>query len=383
MLLENNPYPQDVRVQAEAISLARAGYVISVVAPRGAGQPRRERLQGVEVVRFRALDGSSRGRLGFVLEFASAALVLYLAAVRALLSGATVLHLHNPPDLFAGAGLIFRLAGRKVVFDHHDLFPETIEAKFGPGLAVRTAALCERLTYAVSHHVIATNESYAERARTRGRKRPQDVTVVRNAPPREWMQRGVPVRTGVLTRVTLAYLGSVSGQDGVEGLVPVLARLRRHHGLDVRLTIVGDGDARPAVQAELARHGVADRVRFTGWVDLDRVPDLLAEADICVDPAPATYVNEHSSMMKVAEYLALGKPVVAYELLETRRTTGQAARLVTPGDSDAFADAVAELAADPGARERLAAAAVARADALTWEHSERALLSAYENLRPG
>jgi glycosyltransferase involved in cell wall biosynthesis len=382
MLLENNPYPQDVRVSAEARSLTGAGHEVTVVAPRAPGQSRRERVAGVEVIRFRIIDGSAHGALGFVLEFLLAAAALHLEAVRALIRGSTVLHLHNPPDILFPAGAMFRLAGRKVIFDHHDLFPETVEVKFGAGFPTRLAAVCQRLTFAVADHVIATNESYAEVAQRVGHKRTEQVTIVRNAPPAAWMRHPVREREGVLDKVELAYVGAISAQDGVEGLAPVLARLcGDDHPLDARLTIIGDGDGRPALEQALRGHGVADRVTFSGWVKLEQVPLLLRSADVCVDPAPATDVNERSTMMKIAEYLALGKPVVGYDLLEARRTAGDAALLVPRGDVDAFTGAIVRVARDPELRHRLTRDARARADGLTWEHSERALLSAYESLR--
>jgi glycosyltransferase involved in cell wall biosynthesis len=167
----------------------------------------------------------------------------------------------------------------------------------------------------------------------------------------------------------------------VEGLAPVLARLGAlDPPVDASLTIIGDGDARAALEAELDRHGVADRVNFTGWVPIERVPELLGAADVCVDPAPATEVNERSTMIKIAEYLALGKPVVAYDLLETRRTAAGAALLIPPGDAEGFAQAIAQLARDPELRLRLSRGARERAEELTWEHSERALLGAYAAL---
>lgn len=382
MLLENNPYPQDVRVRAEAVSLVQAGHRVTVLAPRGPGEARHETIEGVRVKRFRAFESSGRGPLGFLLEYVIAAIALHVGAARELIAGATVLHIHNPPDVFVLAGLLYRLAGRQVIFDHHDLFPETVEVKFGHGLASRMATLAERLTYAVANRVIATNESYAQRAVERGGKDRNEITVVRNAPPESWRRYAVAPRPGRLSEVRLAYLGTVSTQDGVEGLAPVMASLCRERHIDARLTIIGDGDARPALEAAFAAEGVSDRVEFTGWVDLERVPELLQAADVCVDPAPATYVNERSTMMKVAEYLALGKPVVAYDLLETRRTAGEAALLVTPGDVSGFCRCIAALAEDPALRARMAEAAEERAQALTWEYSERALLEAYASLRP-
>lgn len=381
MLLENNPYPQDVRVRSEAESLAAHGHQVLVIAPRGAGQPRRERLNGVEVRRFRLVDGSARGALGFLLEYAIAAVALHVGAIRQLCGGATTLHLHNPPDILFPAGAIYRLAGRRVVFDHHDLFPETIEVKLGSATAVRVANACQRLTIAVADHVIATNASYAEVARRSG-KREDEVTIVRNGPPAAWIDRPLAARTGVLEEIRLAYLGAISSQDGVDGLAAILAALReRPDSVRAVLTVIGDGDGRPAVERALADHGVLGQVTFTGRVAPGDVPPLLEAADVCVDPAPPTDVNQRSTMTKIAEYLALGKPVVAYDLLETRRTAGDAALLVPPGDAGAFAEAVHRLAVDPDLRLRLARDGRERAASLTWARSEEALLSVYSRLR--
>jgi glycosyltransferase involved in cell wall biosynthesis len=379
MLLENNPFPQDVRVRVEAQSLTQAGYRVVVIAPRAPGQPRNELVDGVRVRRFRNVEAS--GPLGFVGEYLVAAVRLQVAGLHELLAGADVLHLHNPPDCFFPLGRVFRLAGRKVIFDHHDLFPETLAAKFETRVLSAIARWCERRTFRVANHVLATNESYAEVALTRGAKAPDDVTVVRNAPPAEWLRLTNPVRSGGLSSIRLGYLGAVSKQDGVEGLVSVLVDLR-DRGIEASLLVVGAGDACEALAVGMQREGLGGSLTITGWTAWERVPELLREVDICVDPAPATPVNDRSTMIKVAEYLALGKPVVAFDLTETRRTAGDAARLVPPGDASAFADAVEELARRPELREQLASLSRQRAAGLTWPHSERALLEAYAKVLP-
>lgn len=377
MLLENNPYPRDVRVRLEAQSLTRAGYRVTVIAPRACDQARCEVIDGVSVRRFRNVEGSSA--LGFVAEYLIAAMRLQLAGLRELLRGADILHLHNPPDVAFPLGAIFRLARRKVIFDHHDLFPETIEAKFGTRAVSRIARLCERWTFRVANHVLATNDSYAEIALERGAKTRREVTVVRNAPPAEWLMFPSMVRPGQLTSVRLGYLGAVSNQDGLEGLVPVLVDLRGR-GIDASLLVVGDGDACQALQARMQHEGLSDRLTITGWTAWERVPELLGDVDLCIDPAPPTPVNDRSTMIKIAEYLALGKPVVAFDLTETRRTAADAAMLVARGDAVAFADTIEALARHPEQRERLARLARQRAAMLTWPHSERALLKAYATL---
>jgi glycosyltransferase involved in cell wall biosynthesis len=383
MLLENNPYPQDVRVRSEAQSLAAAGYQVEVVAPRSAGQAARERVHGVDVRRFRAFDGTGHGLAGLLLEYLVAIVALHGAAIRAYVRGATVLHIHNPPDTLFLAGAMFRLGGRRVVFDHHDLGPELVAVKFRRPALIAVARISERLTFAAATHVLAANESHATIARERGHMEPGEVTVVRNGPPASWTRLPLTVRPGRLSPIRLTYMGAVAEQDGVVTLAEVLARLRdRTPPVPALLTVVGDGDGRPSLEAALRRLGLAESVTFTGWVEAERVTDFLADADVCVDPAPGTALNERSTMIKLAEYLALGKPVVAFDLLETRRTVAGAAMLAPEGDVDAFADRIARLAEDPELRSGLAQRARERAGELTWEHSETALLSAYAGFDP-
>jgi len=386
MLFEANPYPQDSRVRVEAESLAAAGYAVEVIVPRAAGQPRRERVGTVQVTRFRCFDGSGRGVPGFLAEYMLAAIAMHWHALRALVGGAVVLHLHNPPDIFFPAAALFRLAGRAVIFDHHDLMPEMLEAKFGELRFDRIARVCERLSFMTASHVIATNDSYRDVAVRRGGKHPSTVTVVRYGASSAWLEHPCRVRDGELRDVRLIYVGAISAHDGVEGIAPILAELcARHPDLEPRLTIVGSGDSRPRVESALHAHGVAERVEFTGWVPFVRVYELLLDADVCVDPAPATKLNELSTMVKLPEYLALGKPIVAYNLLESSRTIADAGVLIPPGDVRAFADAIADLAREPELRLRLARESRRRASEISWDRSEKALLQAYAAAlrRPG
>jgi glycosyltransferase involved in cell wall biosynthesis len=381
MLLENCSYPDDVRVRHEAESLVAGGHQVEVIAPRANGQPRREQLRGVDVRRFRRGGGGRQGTAQLVVEYASATLALHAAAIRSFVRGSSVLHLHNPPDTLFLAGALFRLARRRVVFDHHDLAPELVAVRFGSGALLNMARISERLTFAVASHVLAANESHADIARSRGNKRRDEVTIVRNGPPEIWTRMPLQSRPGRVQPVRLAYVGTVAEQDGVHGLAEVLARLRdRAPPVAAELTVIGDGDARLRLEGDLQRWGVAGSVTITGWVAPERVPVMLQQADICVDPAPHNELNERSTMIKLAEYLALGKPVVAYDLLETRRTVRDAALLVPPGDARAFAERIATLAADPALRRRLGQRARARAAELTWDKSESELLAAYAGL---
>jgi len=381
MLLENNAYPEDVRVRREAESLRDDGWDVHVIAPRGSRQPARELVDGVRVERFR-LPPEREGAGALVLEYLVANVQLHVRAARALLRGARVLHLHNPPDTLFLAGALARALGRAVVFDLHDLAPELFAEKFGGRAVERVLRAFERWSARVASAVVVTNASAREQVLARDGVAAERVTIVRNGPLAATIVPAPQLRDGALHDPRLVFVGSMESQDGVDELPALLAAVREQHGLSgATLTCVGDGGRRAAVAAACRAAGVGGAVTFTGTVAHADIPALLAVADVCVDPAPPGPLNDRSTMIKVAEYLAAGRPLVAHPLLETRRTAGEAAAYAAAPGAQGLAATVAALAADPARRRALAEAGLARVRRLTWERSAEELLHVYAPLR--
>lgn len=377
MLLENFTYPEDTRVRNEAESLAAVGHRVTVLAPRGSGQARRERLRGVEIRRYRTIwAGRSLG--SYVAEYAIAHLQLLTRSIAELLRGASILHFNGPPDTLASVGLVARLFGRKVVYDMHDSGPELFQAKFGSSASL-LGLLCaaQRAAIRCANHVIVTNETQRDLVIARGARSALDVTVVRNGPRISEFPDPLVGRPGELRSPKLIYVGTLDVQDGVLELPELLfaPALRGAH-----LTIVGDGAAGAELLARSRKLGVEDRIIFTGHVPHERVAALIADADIGIDPAPPTELNQGSTMIKVAEYMGSGRPVVAYDLRETRSTAGEVALYARDGERQRFVELICELARDGDRRLRLGRLARERALELTWERSEKALRSVYEQL---
>ncbi len=376
MLLENNPYPQDVRVRHEAESLVGAGHEVTVLAPNDGGQSRTERIDGVRVRRF-WLPDSSGSALGFVAEYAVAHIQLFVRGLAELVRGADVVHLHNPPDTLFPIGLIGRLLGKRVVFDHHDPFPELLEQKVGARSLVALGRAAQSASVRAADAVLVTNRSQAETVLERGLRDARSLAVVRNGPTRAEGGVTIAAREGVLEDPHLVFVGELDSQDGVLAFPELLAK----QGLErARMTIVGDGALRDELGRRFANAGMAARVDLAGYVDHSRVADLIASADICIDPAPCTELNHRSTMIKVTEYLACSRPVVAFDLRETRYTAGPAALYAKCGDLDQFAALIVELAGDPQLRMALATAGSQRSKELTWENSEKELIGAYGRL---
>jgi glycosyltransferase involved in cell wall biosynthesis len=382
MLIESNLFPEDTRARDEAHSLVEAGYDVRVIAPRGSGQGRKEEIDGVRVERY-WLPTSKRGDMaGLIVEYLVAHAQLFIRGLRSLLRGTDFLHFHNPPDTFVPLAIAARFLRRRFVFDEHDLFPDLFEQRFGRGPLWYVADLAHRMMIRRADLVLVTNETHLEDARRQCRRSDTQIALVRNGPRRSTVSRSPPaIRRGLLADPKLVYVGALEPQDGGRRLPEILERLVVDHGLTgASLAVAGWGSELDAMRADFASRGLEDRVRLLGRVPHGEVLRLIAGADICLDPAPCTPFNHATTMIKVAEYLAFGRPTVAFALHETARTVAGAAELVPCDDLEAFVRCVAELSASEQARAELHRRALVRAPDLVWEHQATTLLAAYDRL---
>jgi glycosyltransferase involved in cell wall biosynthesis len=383
ILVENLSVPFDRRVWQESLSLKRAGFEVVVVCPRGRDRDREpfEVSEGITIHRYR-LTSAAGGPLGYVREYAAAFWQTFRLTRRlALEERFDVVHACNPPDFLLVAALFLKRRGTRFIFDHHDLVPELYLSRFRArrDLLFRFACLLERITFALADVVIATNDSYRAIALTRGRKRPEDVFVVRSAPDlARFRPRDEDVRLKRGKRHLIAYLGVMGPQDGVDHALRALAALRKRRQ-DWHAVFVGDGDARPAMLDLSDELGLGGDVEFTGRIPDDELLRILGTADVCLAPDPKNPLNDLSTMNKIVEYMAMSRPIVSYDLVEARVSAADSAVYAMPNDELSFAAAIADLFDDPDRRARMGAAGRARIERdLSWQRSEEALLAAYE-----
>jgi glycosyltransferase involved in cell wall biosynthesis len=142
---------------------------------------------------------------------------------------------------------------------------------------------------------------------------------------------------------------------------------------------MGGGPELESLRGEVRRQGLSDDVHFTGRVPDELVRRILSTADVAISPDPANDFNEYCTMNKTLEYMAVGVPVVAFDLEETRVSARDAALYAEPNDPARLAELVLELLDDPVRRTRLGEIGRARvAGELSWANSARNLLAAYE-----
>ncbi|GGR48709.1 glycosyltransferase involved in cell wall biosynthesis [Nocardioides luteus] len=396
IIVQNLPVPLDRRVWLECQALVARGYEVSVICPKGPGDPGRQQLSGVRIYKYRPAPQAS-GVLGYLLEFVYCWIRTALLANRVWRDRPfSIMQACNPPDTYWLLARIWRRRGVRFVFDQHDLNPELFLSRFGTPTSLsgraQLAALrwLEKQTYAAADRVISTNESYRKVAITRGGMDPDAVTVVRSGPDTSVMRPVRPHEPAEVApgsgeksrRHTLAYLGIMGPQDGVDTVLEVMEELVHRRGrTDVDAVLMGFGDCLEDLKRRCTELGLDDVVTFTGRAGSALIAKHLSSAAIGLCPDLKTPLNDVSTMNKTMEYMAYALPSVSFDLVETRVSAEDSALFVPSGDVAAFTDAVETLLDDPELRVELALRARERAaKVLDWGPQSAAYVSVYDSM---
>lgn len=388
IIVENLPCPFDRRVWQEARTLAAAGYGVSVICPKAKGYEKSfEEIDGVAIYRHPQPFEAS-GPFGYFAEYAWALLAEFFLSLRVLAErGFDAVHACNPPDTIFLIGGFYKLFGKKFLFDHHDINPELYEAKFRRrDVFYRLMLALERLTFKTADVCVATNESYKRIAVERGERPPERVFVVRSGPDLRRLKIMPPdpaLKRG--RRYLVGYVGVMGRQEGIDGLLAAVHHIvyvmRRS---DVHFGLVGGGTELSAMRKLAGELRVDDYVTFTGRAPDAQMLAMLNTADVCVNPDVANEMNDKSTMNKIMEYMALGKPIVQFDLAEGRFSAQDASLYAKRNDPADFAQKIASLLDDPARRAAMGAFGRRRVEnELEWRYEVPKLLAAYETLWAG
>ncbi|RUR84593.1 glycosyltransferase family 4 protein [Chlorogloeopsis fritschii PCC 9212] len=383
IVVENLPVPFDRRVWMEATTLQKAGYQVSTISPKGNGfEKDYEEIEGIHIYRH-PLPPEESSVKGYLREYSWAVSWQFRLAQRVWQEqGFDVIHICNPPDLlFLVAGWYKIFHGVKVIFDHHDLSPEMYIAKYNRrDVFYYGLRLAERLTYATADLAIATNESHRKIALTRGGKNPKQVFVVRSAPDLSrfhFISPNPSYRQG--KKYLVGYMGVMGEPEGIDYLLRMVRYLvTEKKRKDIHFMLIGSGPAAEKLKALSKKLEVTEFVEFTGFKTGKELLERLSSCDVCVEPSPKSAYNENCTMNKILEYMALGKPIVQFDLREGRRSAEGASLYAKPNDEIEFAHKIIELLDSPQLREKMGTEGRHRMeDILEWRHQAPTLLEAY------
>lgn len=386
-IIENSSVPNDVRVWREALAAKDLDFDVSVIsAKEGMETLSYESLEGIDIYRHPVPVGS-KGKIAYLIEYANALFWEFFLALKIYIKKPFhIIHAGNPPDTTFLIAFLFRILGVKFVYDIHDLSPELYLVRFSgkKNRFYKLLIFAEKLSCKLADAIITANKSYREIVMNRHKKDPKMVFVVRNDPVvEEFLERGGSVRKKETDKKVILYLGTINPQDGVDILLSSLDYLI--HKLQEKnfiCFVVGDGQSLPVLKETASALNLEHYVDFKGYIyDRGKIREYLDLADVCVEPAPDNDLNRHSTFIKVMEYMASMKPIVAFDLMENRYSADGSAILVSPGDVPAFAEAIKKLLDDPELRKELGKKGAERIrDQLNWENASINLINAYKSL---
>lgn len=380
ILVENVPFGRDTRVRKQVESLLAHGYEVSIVSPRSpVNEPFRDRPR-LHVFEY-APPPTGSSASAYVLEYAYSIVMAAARAGRARLARRVdVVQLCQPPDAYVVLAWGLRMAGARIVVDQRDLLTELYGARYGdrhPSVR-RALGWLERLSQRTADHVLVVNPTLRQRALAAGVPA-ERVTIVRNGPVLSAVDAATAepsLRDG--KRFLVCWTGVMGRQDRVDLVIEAIGHVV--HGLgrtDCRFAIVGDGETGDEVRAAASARGLCEWVDFPGWVDEATLFRYLATADLGLDAS----LQAEVSPVKAAEYMAFGLPFVAFDLPETRRTGGDAALYVPPGDVAALGSTLDSILRDDRQREAMGRCARKRAETdLVWDRQEPTYLAAFNDL---
>ena len=313
-----SPYPHDPRPRRAAEVLRQQGMSIDYICVRdGAGQLREE-VNGLNI--FRVPLSHQRGnRISYVLEYAgftfAAAAIL---AVRSFSRRYDLIYINNMPDVLVASALFPKALGAKVILDVHDPMPELMAAIFckeNDSKSIRILKWLERWSMARAHQVITVNAACQRIFASRSCS-PEKIHVVMNSPDASIFPfHGVPAETARVVDPTrpfiIMYHGLLVERNGLDLAVDAFSRIKPKIP-SARLHVYGKSTPFFQRVMRTARdQGLRNAVVHFGSKPLEEIVKAIETCDLGIIPNQHNQFTAINTPVRIFEYLALGKPVVA------------------------------------------------------------------------
>jgi glycosyltransferase involved in cell wall biosynthesis len=356
-IVQNLSVPEDKRVWLEAISAKSWDYDVSVICPVGKNHKLRyENIQGIDIYRH-TLPVEAARKISYFYEYGISLFWQIVLSLKIFFKKPfQIMHIANPPDHGFLLALFFKIMGVKYVFDHHDLSPELYFAKFGEkGPFYFAISLIEKTNMKTADAVISTNESYKEIANRRGKKSKDKIFVVRNGPDLSnitVIPPDIDFRDGF--DFLVAYIGKIASQENFDNLLRIAKLIVCEKGLcNIKFVVMGSGPDFDEMQELSEEMSLSKNIEFTGYIPYNRLLGILDQCDIGVHPEYTNEYTNKSTMLKIMDYMLMGKPIVQFESKEGRVTAGKSSLYISDNDEMNFADAVVRLLHDPSRRKEM------------------------------
>jgi len=377
-------YRRDPRVKREAEALAEAGHRVVFLARRQQGEPDREVIEGVEVIKTVGLKRKCTSFGEYMIDYLLFFLMIFThLSLRPLRYQAV--HINNMPDFLVFAACLPRLLGVPVIHDIHDLMPEIYMEKFASGerhWVVRIMKMQERWAGKFASAVLTVEDRLKDILSERGIPRGK-IHVLMNLPDdRIFVKRALLPSKAQGEPFVMVYHGTLARRLGLDIAIEAVGKARKAVPR-MELRIIGAGEERDRLMVLRDRLDLQDTVTFSdGFVPVEKIPLMIADADVGLIPLRISSGTDIMLPTKLLEYVTMGIPCIAPE-------TGTISRYFDEGmvqffeaeNADSLAEAIIALYQDGNKRTALSRNATERfANIYNWSAHKKTYVNLVERL---
>lgn len=356
-------YRRDPRVKREAEALVKTGHRVVFLARRQPGEPDREVMEGVEVIKTVYLFQRCTSIWEYILDY-----ITFFLSISAHMTAHPrrykLIHINNMPDFLVFAAWLPRMLGCPVIHDVHDLMPELYSEKFasrGKSWFIRALKVQERWAGKFASAVLTVEEGFKDILSERGIPRDK-IDVLMNLPD----ERIFSLRKAVAPKLeeapfVMVYHGTLARRLGLDIAIEAVARVRTSIPF-IELRIIGAGEERHRLielRDKLQLHG---KVTFSdGFVPVEQIPSMINDADVGVIPLRTSRGTDIMLPTKLLEYASIGIPCIVPKTgTICRYFDDQMVEFFEAENVDSLSNAILRLYRDPKKRDRLAREATER-----------------------
>jgi len=381
-ILQNQAAPYDRRVWPEALSARDFDYDVTIICRSNQKAPKRhEIIDGIEIYRhIHLIEGTSK--LSYLLEYFNSVVWEFILSIYVFIKKPFHgIHSANPPDHVVFIALFYKLFRIKFIYDLHDLSTDLYAIKFSKkDRLYKALKFMERISIKAADCVITTNESLKHVAIERGDKNPADVFSVRNGPLLSTISVS-PIDRNLKNGFDylVGYVGIIGEEESIDELLEIVKYIVYDKDQkNVKFIVIGSGTHIDHFVKLTQDMQLEHYVEFTGYIPYNKLLGTLAQTDVCINPEFKNDYTDQHTMLKIMDYMIVGKPIIQYDVTEGRVTADKASLFIKDNNKIEFAESILTLLRNPKERVKMGQFAKKRMyESLGWDSQSEKLKEAY------
>lgn len=380
-MLSYSFYENDNRVMRYAEALTKRGDHVEVVALRRNGGPAAEVIRGVNVYKIQKRSPNEKSKLSFLLKL-SLFLInsAWFITRRHLKNPYDLIHVHSVPDFEVFATLIPKLYGAKTILDIHDIVPEFYASKFNKtpdSLLFKMLMKVEKASTTYADHVIISNHIWENKLLDRSVDQSKCNVILNYPDPSLFFRRPKTRNDG---KFVMLYPGTLGWHQGLDIAVKAIAKIK-DQAPQAQLHIYGRGPEKENLQKIISELKLEDRVFIRDSEPIERIADLMANADLGIVPKRNDPFGGEAFSTKIFEFMHLGVPlVVSRTKIDNYYFDDSLVKFFQPEDVDDLAESMMQLINDTRLRNRLVQNSLLFIEDYDWDKRKREYLKIIDQL---